>query len=533
MDFDPKAYLAANDPSAAPSGFDPKAYLAANDPNAPTGLESAARGVGQGASLGFGDELSGGGDALLDMLREKIHGRQAPSFSDAYTKHRDEARAANKLAEETNPTAFGAGKFGGNLASTAAAALATGGTSLGAQAALGAAGSGLQSLGDADKLDADALKSAAINTAVGGAAGAAGAIGGKWLSKGVNAATEAIAPKLAQKLDDLAIAQGRRVLTGGADSLTAKNALDVDAVRQALEDNAITYGGTTQTAAAKLEDLAAHAGEIKQGIVAQLEAKGVKNSEAKLIAEKWMADAQSTRATTLGSSAPGLMEKNAEELLGKLDLEGGASISGIEDMKTSAQGKAKYNALNPDTEGNKAWKGMASDLRQSNENSIAQAAAAKPDDLELQALNENFKPAKDRYGNLIEASKAARKGAEQAAKRNALSVRDTVAAGAMLAHGNIPGAIAAGGGSMLARKFGSSVVSRAAFDASKSLGRIGQVALTNPARLGQFGSILASAAARGPDALNATHFVLGQTSPEYQKKVQDLDGDGQPDEAQR
>jgi hypothetical protein len=67
------------------------------------GRAALVGGALQGATFGFGDELSAGAGALLG--------------DGDYTKLRDEQRQANRDAEAGDPAAYGKGKLGGSLAS--------------------------------------------------------------------------------------------------------------------------------------------------------------------------------------------------------------------------------------------------------------------------------------------------------------------------------------------------------------------------------------------------------------------------------
>lgn len=121
--------------------------------------QAAVAGVGQGASLEFGDELVGaahGAGALLS-------GKGLAGAGEAYTQGRDEYRNQLAAAQDQNPGSYLAGKVGGSVLP----ALAAPGT-VGAQAALGAA----QGLGETPELNdpGQALK----DVAGGATAGAAG-----------------------------------------------------------------------------------------------------------------------------------------------------------------------------------------------------------------------------------------------------------------------------------------------------------------------------------------------------------------------
>lgn len=137
------------------------------DPNQPfevaddvSKLESALRGLAQGGSLGFADEITG---ALEALLTEK-----------SYEQARDESRANYHAAQEANPMTYGAGEIGGAIGTAfipGAGALNAGkaATFMG-RAGLAAAQGGLTGLGQSE---ADNAKDMAIDTAKGAALGAA------------------------------------------------------------------------------------------------------------------------------------------------------------------------------------------------------------------------------------------------------------------------------------------------------------------------------------------------------------------------
>lgn len=97
----------------------PPAEEAKPEPEGPGKLESFARGVGQGATMGFGDEAGGavaaGLQALTNMLPQSVRDSldlvEAPA-GEAYTYTRDADRAANDAAER----AHGGYYLGGNVA---------------------------------------------------------------------------------------------------------------------------------------------------------------------------------------------------------------------------------------------------------------------------------------------------------------------------------------------------------------------------------------------------------------------------------
>lgn len=176
MAFNPDKYLAEKS-----KGFDPDAYLkekngdrssSKDKTEEPGYLESFARGGAQGASLGFADELTGAGEAGLDLLTGQ--GGDS-SLMDLYRKHRDESRANYDAAAQANPMTSFAGNLAGGIApgvltSGLAPAVntvkgaATLGAGIGAASGLGA--SNEESLGGMAK---DTLSGAALGGITGGA----------------------------------------------------------------------------------------------------------------------------------------------------------------------------------------------------------------------------------------------------------------------------------------------------------------------------------------------------------------------------
>lgn len=187
-----EAYLArrgsapAADPLASMSkgGDDPLAgYLSARgasltaEPEAapaaegPGKIESALRGLKQGISFGFGDEITG---AVESAFSKKT-----------YKQARDEARAADKAAKEANPMTFGLGQIFGGVATSlvpvgAAAKVVGAGAKLGTGIAASAArGAGAGIVTGAGESEAETAKGLVMDAAAGGLTGAAaGAVGG-------------------------------------------------------------------------------------------------------------------------------------------------------------------------------------------------------------------------------------------------------------------------------------------------------------------------------------------------------------------
>ena len=165
MAFDPDAYLAT---PSAPSGFDPDAYLADgivdDDKPKPGRAESFGRGILQGATFGFADEIAGG---LESALTDKT-----------YEQARNESRSNFKAAKDENPWSYGVGDVGAGIATSFIPGVGIAkGASLGATAGKAALLGGVSGLGGSESESvggqvADAVGSAAV------AGGATGVLGG-------------------------------------------------------------------------------------------------------------------------------------------------------------------------------------------------------------------------------------------------------------------------------------------------------------------------------------------------------------------
>lgn len=113
----------------------------------PSSLEALGRGLEQGATFGFGDEINGALSTLLDSLRGK---NSDLSVGEDYRKQRDESRANMKAAEEAHPNI----SMGANLAGGLLPAVATLGASVPEQAAVGLGSRVLSGMGTGLKFGA-------------------------------------------------------------------------------------------------------------------------------------------------------------------------------------------------------------------------------------------------------------------------------------------------------------------------------------------------------------------------------------------
>ena len=147
--------------------------------------ESAARGALQGLTLGFGDEMAGGLDALLGTGNAKgVEG----GIGDRYKAARDAYRQRNERAREGGRAAYMAGELGGGAGAGGIGMLARGVGRLGAKeaakraAGVGAGEGAAAGVGYSDEME-DAPVGAGIGAALGGVLGPAGVVAGRGLSR--------------------------------------------------------------------------------------------------------------------------------------------------------------------------------------------------------------------------------------------------------------------------------------------------------------------------------------------------------------
>lgn len=145
------------------------------EPQETSQLESGARGLAQGASFGYADEITGGLEALYDVATTD---KELSDLGDVYEQRRDESRANYAQAEEDNPLTYGAGQIGGAVGTAFVPGL--GGASLGKLAVQGAAHASGAS-------EADNMADLAKDTAIGAGTGLALGGAGKLVSKGASA----------------------------------------------------------------------------------------------------------------------------------------------------------------------------------------------------------------------------------------------------------------------------------------------------------------------------------------------------------
>lgn len=414
-------------------GFEPATPKAKADakPEAPGAAMSLVHGGVD--AIPFGQKFS----ALLQasaLRAAKALGVSGGKYlDDTYPGQLARLQAENAAAAEAHPVLHGTGELVGGAASMAAAPL----KGAGLAAAAGNAGIYGAAHG-AGASDWSSPAAALLRTTLEGGGMAAAGAGGHFLGKGA----AYVAGRVAPGLTEAAIAQGRRVLTNGADSMSKRGPIAAEAVQEALDSKAVRAFGTTKGTLERLQGLTEQQGETYGKLVSSLEEKGVKGPRAQELADELMQKAIELDPRTMNEALPRAYMDEAGKVLTKADPAGRLSLSQSEDLKRSLQAMAKYGRVE-ETPLNEVRRGVAGSFRNATEQAIDEAGAAAGEGTELRAMADRFVPVKQRLGRLIEAEQAAERGTARGAQRRHFSATDHLLMAGEMATGH-PGALAKG-----------------------------------------------------------------------------------------
>lgn len=514
--------------------------------------ESLLRGGAQGLSLGFADELAGAGGSALDAIKGSDS-----SLVANYIKNRDAYRAEDAAAKAANPKTFLGGQIGGGLATAAIPGLNIGAAeTLGARA-LGAAGLGaVSALGNskADLTQGD-YGGAAKDTAIGGALGGA-------LQPAIEKVVAPAVGAVASKVGDLAGWAGKKALNTAFDvpeGVTERYLANPEAV-----NNALSPEGVSQKLADTLGEVRGDTGAAQEAAMSTLsksrDTSGMPVSDAVDILSKFndpdakamiqkLQEGYAQRANGIAPEADAGFLSEAE----MHDVK--KTLQGLTDWKkplpTADQSLARQasgDINNTLKSNNNDYQAAMGDLSQNiqSKNALAQKFGIQPDfsgnnesgftfsDRTLSALKDLVRGNKvDRervldslneqgYGDLSEDIRNSLANQKLNGPGQITGTRKTflgaAAGGALGQATGIPGAslvgsaIGAAGGATL-DKYGPQIAKKA-LDATVLVNQLS----ASPGAQRYIGAIQ-SAASQGQGALAATHFILSQTEPDYQKAV--------------
>lgn len=542
---------------------------------APGMLESGARGLAQGASLGFADELVGAGGAAVDAAKKL-------SLSDIvkdYIANRDQYRQGDEAAQKANPYSFGAGNVAGAIGTAFVPGLNLAkGATLGARAA-GAAGLGAITAIGASKHDLTQgdVGGVAKDAALGGAIGAVAQ----------PAIEKVVAPAvgyLSGKAKDLAGWAGKKALNAGFDvpeAVTERYLANPEAV-----NNAMTKEQVGQKLADTLGEVRRDTGPLNEAAVSTLSTTrdAVQGLEAQRAIEelsKYGDDEARQLASRLADDLKqrrGLVPETALEGLGGARGEWGQPLNlkaapnaeflteqEAHEVKKTLQHLTDYKNPLPSykqAEARQAAGDMNSTLKSGNTDYASGMDELSANIRTKQDLAQKFGIKNDFSGNnesgytlsdrtisalkdLGNANKIDRARVLDALKEQgygdlANDVQNTLAKSRFeggftngsrkaVMGGTLGGAVGHFSGMPGGGWVGSAVGAAAGGAVDKYGGKIaknildatilGQKLAQNPATQ-KFVGAIQSAAAKGQGSLAATHFILSQTEPEYQKAVQ-------------
>lgn len=553
---------------APPTQAELSANSSSSSEAAPGYGESALRGFAQGASLRFADEIAGGAGALSDAAKQG-------SVSDLvanYIKNRDAYRAEDARAQAANPKTFEASQLGGGLAtafipglnigkiaSLGGRALAAGG--LGAIAAIGNSKADLTQgdIGGAAKDAAlgfgtgavlqpaiEKVVAPAIGAAYSGAKGFAGSLGKKVLNAGFDVPEEVSSRYL-------------------ANPEAVNNALPTEGVAQKIADTLgevrSDTGAANEAALSTLSSDRPNSGMSVRDAVDLLNKFGSGDSGAKQLAQRLNEEFIQRNS---GAGLTGTPEANAGFLNEEEMHEVKKTLQGLADWKsplpTADQAGARLAAgdINQTLKSdNQDYQTAMGDLAQNiqSKNALAQKFAIAPDysgandsgftytDRTLSAIKDLVRNNKvDRarildglkdqgYGDLAEDIKNSLANEKLNGPGIPNGSRKAVSFGnaGMAAGSGIGYYVGGGSGAVVGGVLGKGIGSVIGAGADKYGPQIAKAGLDATILMKQlsespgaqkFVGAIQSAASRGQGALAATHFILSQTQPDYQKAVQ-------------
>lgn len=521
---------------------------------------SLLRGGAQGVTLGFADELAGAGGAALDAVK----GSDSDVVSN-YIKNRDSYRANDAAAKAANPKTFLGGQIGGALATAAIPGLNIGAAETLGGRALGAAGLGAASALGGSKADLTQGQygQAAKDTAIGGATGLA-------LQPAIEGLVAPAAGYVAGKAGDLAGWAGKKALNTAFDvpeAVTSRYLANPNAVNSALSRE-----GVAQKLADTLGDVRADTGPAQEAAMSTLskarDASGMPVSDAVDILSKFNdPDAQAMVQKLqqgYAQRANGISPEADAGFLSESEMHDvKKTLQGLTDWKkplaTSDQAMARQASgdINQTLKSNNNdYQSAMSDLSQNiqSKNDLAQKFSIQPDysgnnesgftygDKTLSGLKDLVR------GNKVDRERVLGSLKDQGYGDLSEDVRNSLANDLLNGSGQITGSrktmlgasLGAGFGATLGHasgipygtEIGAAIGSGVGGTAGATLDKYGpQIAkkaldattlvnqLSSTPGAQKFVGAIKSAASQGQGALAATHFILSQTEPDYQKAV--------------
>lgn len=503
----------------------------------PGKIESAARGLAQGASMGFADEITGGLESL---------------FTDKpYEQARDESRANYARAKDANPSTYTTGEIGGGVAS----ALLPGaniarGASLGKAVLQSALLGGVTGLGYSEADDLGGLaKDTAANAALGGLVGGAA-------QKFMPMASRAL-EKVGESAGDMAEKVAARAL--GAERGTIKS-LGMDRVkgagRYALDNELLGLGASTEDMVAKNAAIKSRGGEMMGKAYQAIDDAGASTFNPREVAEKVDDQLGDIWRSPLNRGEVNQFDNTIEAILarGPGDIPISEAQLLKEELGSAANWKNKLQ-VSPKEQ-------MARDAYRIVSEQIDEAVKLGQGAVDQAGLSTLLDEGKALYSKGSTAEQLLENKLAREEGNKFIGLTDAITGAGSLGYGGATGdwETAAGimGAKKLGEKYGAKAAARGLDQVSKALMKSPQMAdlanrspqvfnaiaqkmenvvaspvkaaenepkpydktaIMNKVRGTKFEQTLQSAAQRGDQAFNAAYFVL-QNNPEYRASVQ-------------
>lgn len=499
--------------------------------------ESFIRGAAQGASFGFADEITAGGEALIT--------------GKPYREALKESRANYDAARADNPKTY----LGGNLAGGVATSLIPGvGFAKGASAVAnigkaavlgGAAGAGLS---EANPLESpDQLKEFGKDIGKGAAIGGLAQGGFGLLGRSANA----LKPSELRKLSNVKALKSAGAIGSDLKKLGPERVQEIGEemhkqgmVRafKSLEDMAASAtsakakaGDAIGTALSSVDDLVSQAKQLvdEGAFGANLPEQGKKalkdsidkqfqfnmgrigrRIQKEIIEPNSQNPLLKGEMTKLGSIADDFMSSGTTSLKqgGAIKATQGKVTNFNSDTVPQAFKKEIYGIIKTELDDIVAKVGNL-------EAGVGRAGGKSLGPLDTAARNRSvsdaYQGAKKTYGAAKEVEKIAKDRLGQTQGNNEFGLPDIIIGAGGLASGSPGAAVALGGGSKLARKYGDSVMSVGARKAAEIIEK-------TPRLFGRFAKILEDAANKGAPALESTHLAL-MKEPDYRAILENFE----------
>jgi hypothetical protein len=522
---------------------------AAYDRPVTSAAKSFGRGVSQGATLGFSDELGGGVQALTRKAIDALglggssvevadeykdlapQPAQEKTFAEYYTQGRESEREANRRAAEDNPLLYGGGEFAGSVLSSAVPGVGlaanAGKAKLIGQAALqgGVAGLGGSeadlTAGDVTGALADTAKGAVLGAGMAGAT--QGLItAGKAAAKAVRPLINRVGEAVSEGAEDVSTYLAKKALGFERGSTRKLGEQKANAAAEFARENGLISSNADEMLK-NVQVLKQRAGKNIGEMYETLDHFGVQPDVESLATRiqnqmergsGWANDDRSQPMLALQGMVKRLEEQTGQPL----------NVRQLADIKRGLNAYGGWNKPKVAvTEANEAYREAAHEVS----NYIDELIEGAEHQLEG-GTREAFLDNKRIFGAVSALEDPLINKSARETGNKLIGLGDTIVGsgvvgevGKSLAEGQImqaAGKAAFGGAAIAGKKaverFGPALGTHALHSFSERL-------QTQPASFGRYAPALQQAAARGGNALAVSLFILQQNDPEFRQTVQE------------